>query len=160
MFIKKVVGQTKAILDFSVCYLVYPKSLKDIYMNKCLNILINYFLNINCFRKGHSAQHCLTHSLPMRSFSTPWKHQKTERFSDIFRGRERVIGKEWIKAVLHSRKSMQFYFFNWNTFKKCNFLKQSHVKITSRSKVMLVFIFSLWRHLWQSIKIKTNVLLN
>ena len=28
----------------------------------------------------------LTHSFPMHSFSTPWKHQKTVRFSDVFRG--------------------------------------------------------------------------
>ena len=34
---------------------------------------------------------CLTHSFPMHPFSTPWKHQKTLRFSDVFReGRERV----------------------------------------------------------------------
>ena len=32
----------------------------------------------------------LTHSLPMHPFSTPWKYQKTVRFSDVFRGRERV----------------------------------------------------------------------
>ena len=28
----------------------------------------------------------LTHSFPMNPFSTPWKHQKTVRFSDIFKG--------------------------------------------------------------------------
>ena len=28
----------------------------------------------------------LTHSFPMHPFSTPWKHQKTARFSDVFRG--------------------------------------------------------------------------
>ena len=28
----------------------------------------------------------LTHLLPMHLFSTPWKHQKTIRFSDAFRG--------------------------------------------------------------------------
>ena len=27
----------------------------------------------------------LTHSFPMHPFSTPWKHQKTLRFSDVFR---------------------------------------------------------------------------
>ena len=28
----------------------------------------------------------LTHFFPMHPFSTPWKHQKTLRFSDVFRG--------------------------------------------------------------------------
>ena len=28
----------------------------------------------------------LTHSFPMHPFSTPWKHQKTIRFSDVFKG--------------------------------------------------------------------------
>ena len=28
----------------------------------------------------------LTHSFPMHFFSTPSKHQKTVRFSDVFRG--------------------------------------------------------------------------
>ena len=28
----------------------------------------------------------LTHSFPMLPFSTPWKHQKTFLFSDVFRG--------------------------------------------------------------------------
>ena len=28
----------------------------------------------------------LTYSFPMHTFSTPWKHQKTVRFSEVFRG--------------------------------------------------------------------------
>ena len=28
----------------------------------------------------------LTHSFPMHPFSTPWKHPKTVRFSDVFKG--------------------------------------------------------------------------
>ena len=31
----------------------------------------------------------LTHLFPMYPFSTPWKHQKTVRFSDVFRGKRR-----------------------------------------------------------------------
>ena len=31
----------------------------------------------------------LTHSFPMHPFSTPWKHQKTLRFSDVFRGQKK-----------------------------------------------------------------------
>ena len=30
--------------------------------------------------------HFLTHSFPMHPFSTSWKHQKTVRLSDVFRG--------------------------------------------------------------------------
>ena len=32
----------------------------------------------------------LTHLFPMHLFSTPWKHQKTVRFSNVFRGVEKV----------------------------------------------------------------------
>ena len=32
----------------------------------------------------------MTHLFPMHPFSTPWKYQKTRRFSDISRGREMV----------------------------------------------------------------------
>ena len=40
----------------------------------------------------------LTHSFPMHSFSTPWKHQKTVKFSDVFRGVEKgCIGNERVK---------------------------------------------------------------
>ena len=31
-------------------------------------------------------QYALTHSFPVHPFSTLWKHQKTLRFSDVFRG--------------------------------------------------------------------------
>ena len=32
----------------------------------------------------------LTRLFPMHPFFTPWKHQKTVQFSDVFRGRKRV----------------------------------------------------------------------
>ena len=31
----------------------------------------------------------LTHSFPMHPFSSPWKHQKTVKFSDVFRGKRK-----------------------------------------------------------------------
>ena len=56
-----------------------------------------------------------------------------------------------------SRKSIWFYFYNWNTFKKYDiFKKNKKIKIMSRSKVMPRFVFSLWRHLWQTIIIGAN----
>ena len=34
----------------------------------------------------------------MHPFSTPWKHQKTLRFFDVFQGVEKgCIGNEWVK---------------------------------------------------------------
>ena len=33
----------------------------------------------------------LTHSFPMHPFSTSWKHQKTLRFPDVFRGQRKSI---------------------------------------------------------------------
>ena len=39
----------------------------------------------------------LTHPLPKQSFSTPWKHQKIVRFSNVFRGEKGCIENEWLK---------------------------------------------------------------
>ena len=36
----------------------------------------------------------------MHPFSTPWKHQKTLRFSDVFRGRERVHWERELKIII------------------------------------------------------------
>ena len=44
----------------------------------------------------------LTHSFPIRPFSTPWKHQKNVRFSGVFRCRERVHW-EWMGQCAHFR---------------------------------------------------------
>ena len=44
----------------------------------------------------------LIHSFPVRPFSTYWKHQKTVRFSDVFKeciGKV-CIGNEWIKRAI------------------------------------------------------------
>ena len=51
-------------------------------------------------------QHCyflvvLTRLFPMHPFSTPWKHQKTVRFSDIFRG--------WRKGALRTNGLIERY---------------------------------------------------
>ena len=36
-----------------------------------------------------------TNLFPIHSFSVPWKHQKTLRFSDVFSGTEKV-GNKWV----------------------------------------------------------------
>ena len=42
----------------------------------------------------------LTHSFPMHPFSTPWKQQKTVRFSDIFRGqRKGALGANGLRYL-------------------------------------------------------------
>ena len=52
----------------------------------------NYFLSPNCYKKIQFSNKwvawvpCLIHLFPMHLFSTPWKHQKTLRFSDVFKG--------------------------------------------------------------------------
>ena len=43
------------------------------------------WIHMHCFNfSAHTYQ--LTHSFPMHPFSTPWKHEETLRFSDVFRG--------------------------------------------------------------------------
>ena len=37
------------------------------------------------FEPSFSSPFCWTHLLPMHPFSNPWKHQKSLRFSDVFR---------------------------------------------------------------------------
>ena len=45
-----------------------------------------------------------THSFLMHPFSTPWKHKKTVRFSDVFRGVEKVcIGNEGVNGAINVR---------------------------------------------------------
>ena len=47
-------------------------------------LLLGWCSNFKTFTK-----HFLTHSFPVHPFSTPWKHQKTLRFSDVFRGQRK-----------------------------------------------------------------------
>ena len=43
---------------------------------------------------------CLTHYRPVLLFYTSWKHQKTSRFSDVFRGyRKAAPGCNWLIQV-------------------------------------------------------------
>ena len=49
----------------------------------------------------------LTHSFPIHSFSTPWKHQKTIRFSDVFRGEKK--GALGTNGLTHLWPIFQFY---------------------------------------------------
>ena len=43
---------------------------------------------------------CLTHFFPMHLFSTPWKHQKTLLFSDVFRGyRKAALGRNGLRKL-------------------------------------------------------------
>ena len=49
----------------------------------------------------------LTHSFPIHSFSTPWKHQKTIRLSDVFRGEK--MGALGTNGLTHLWPMFQFY---------------------------------------------------
>ena len=52
-----------------------------------------------CFKYPPSLTLYLTHLFPMHPSSTPWKHKKTLRFSDVFRGRETVGNKFGNKRI-------------------------------------------------------------
>ena len=61
----------------------------------------------------------LTHSMPLVSFDTPWRHQKTKRFTDVFRVyRKRPVVK-W--NGLNGKKDM----FIWSVQSKNYFFKVS-----------------------------------
>ena len=58
------------------------------------------------------------------------------------------------------QKKHAIYFFQLKHLQKIWLLKKPQDKITFRSKFMAAFVFSLWRHIWQTIKIGTNFLYN
>ena len=55
----------------------------------------------------------LTHYSPVLLFYTPWKHQKTFRFSDVFRG--------YIKATLGCNGLIKFHFLTCVWYIRANF---------------------------------------
>ena len=70
------------------------------------NSMTGFFLQVEIFQNSYSRQHTwllwetaytfqvsLTHFCHMHLFCTPWKHQKTVRFSDVFwRKRKGALG--------------------------------------------------------------------
>ena len=65
----------------------------------------------------------------------------------------------WFYGGTGLQKKYLLFSLNWSTFKKYDFWKKLQVKIMSRSEVMLV-VFSLWCHFWETIKIGANFLCN
>ena len=67
------------------------------------------------------------------------------------------------KAVLHSSYDILFMKFNFlseTSPKSMTFFKKLQVKIKSRSNVMPVSVFYLWRYLWQTFRTAANFLYN
>ena len=82
-------------------------------------------------------QHCyflvvLTRLFPMHPFSTPWKHQKTVRFSDIFRG--------WKKGALKTNGLIERYPRKF-LFQRTAFSLQSICFRSSRRGVLYEKVF-------------------
>ena len=82
-------------------------------------------------------QHCyflvvLTRLFPMHPFSTPWKHQKTVRFSDIFRG--------WRKGALRTNGLIERYPRKF-LFQRTAFSLQSICFRSSRRGVLYEKVF-------------------
>ena len=74
----------------------------------------------------------LTHSFPMHPFSTPWKHQKTLRFSDVLRRqRKDALGTNGLTDVVVM--VFLFYLFKTHPDKYFSFmsLKSLGIKILS-----------------------------
>ena len=98
----------------------------------------------------------INHLSPMHSFSTPWKHQKALRFSDFFRGIERV---HWEQMSLVKNSWRHQVKISW-LWKKCNnysFSKDYGHKISTLGSVwvntklcdfgkMLQFLFTTRKH--------------
>ena len=58
---------------------------------------------------------CLTHFMPLISFDTPWKHQKTRGFSDVFREyQKRSVSWNGLKSKIEKWKKV------WNILKANN----------------------------------------
>ena len=67
---------------------------------------------------------------------------------------------KWFLNPAATSCAMKFCFVKWSIFKKYDFLKQLQVKVRSTSKRMSVFVFYLWRHLWQTFRTAANFLYN
>ena len=61
---------------------------------------------------------------------------------------QNILKRYWSAAT--TSYFMKFYFDKWNTSQKYDFWEKVRVKVKSRSKVMSVFVFYMWLHLWQT----------
>ena len=80
--------------------------------------------------------------LPLQS----WQSRQWNDVSDVF------LVSLLLKRYCTPEKHV-ILFVNQKHHKKLWLFKKMQVKITPKSKVMLVFVFSLWHHIWQNIKI-------
>ena len=93
-------------------------------------LLINFFLNLStsiCHKNWKprilhfftAIKPRLTHYSPVLLFYTPWNHQKTQRFSDDFKGyRKATPDCNGLKAwFCYSKKSINFLEFYFKTVK-------------------------------------------
>ena len=88
----------------------------------------------------------LTHSFPMHPFSTPWKHQKTVRFSDVFREqRKGALGANGLnRNKLNDPKiSRLFLSSSMLFFKKDDFLHLEEIFWKCAFKRLCFFLFLL-----------------
>ena len=65
-----------------------------------------------------------------------------------------------LKRYCTTQKAYNFIFLTETPSRNMTFKKNPQVKNTSRSEIMLGFVFSLWCHLCQTIKIGANFLCN
>ena len=69
---------------------------------------------------SHSCTHLCPNPFPMHPFSIPWKHQKTVRFSDVFRGwRKGALGTNGLNCVVNQifgHKKYNHHSLFWNLF--------------------------------------------
>ena len=82
LLVKNETDNNSGIMEAKLAKKSSSKNNKEIFLSRCLS---------------------LNHLFSMQTFSTPWKHQKTASFSDVFRGRERMHWKcaqnKWVKKV-------------------------------------------------------------
>ena len=67
---------------------------------------------------------------------------------------------KWYSTPATTSYFMKFYFVKWKPFRKWLFFKKTQVKVKPKTKVMLVFAFYLWHHLWQTLGTAANFYCN
>ena len=108
--------------------------------------LINFFLFglISTFKTRLLITNYLTQFFPMHPSSTPWKHQKTLRFFDVFRGQRkgawRTIGL--ITNTKFVDKGFTLHYNYVETLLSAH--RCSHSVFTRRKIIKKVFIMFLW----------------
>ena len=94
-------NRNKALSLFCISLSIF----RNYFTTKTLQQKLSFLPGLNTYNNFKRLSFVLTHLFPVHPFSTPWKHKKTLRFSDVFRGwREGTLGTNGLINLLIKHK--------------------------------------------------------